>query len=119
MKTNCRSQLESALEPLELDTLARQTGFCRRQPRKLPPLTFIQSCCLLQVETQVSFRRWAILIGALLNQTYAKQSLCERMSGRAAVFVQSVVLRLVSLLDPGKQRVTAGSCSTTTKGMKF
>jgi Transposase DDE domain len=105
MKTDCRSQLESALEPLDLDTLARQTRFCRRKPKKLPPLTFIQSCCLLLVEKQVSFRRWAILIGTLINQTYAKQSLFERMTGRAADFVRSVVLGLVANLSLGRQRV--------------
>jgi Transposase DDE domain len=107
MKTNCRSQLESALEPLNLDALARHTGFCRRQPKKLPPLTFIESCCLLLVEQTVSFRRWAILIGTLINQTYSKQSLFERMSGRAANFVRSVVLSLVSHLSSGRQRVVS------------
>lgn len=105
MKTDCRSQLESALEPLDLDTLARRTGFRRRKPKKLPPLTFIQSCCLLLVEKKVSYRRWAILIGTLINQTYAKQSLFERMTPRAVRFVQSVVLSLVGQLSLGQQRV--------------
>ena len=105
MKTHCRSQLESALAPLDLIKLARQTGFWRRKPKKLPPLTFIQSCCLLLVEQQVSFRRWAILIGTLLNQTYARQSLFERMTGRAVNFVRSVVLSLVGQLSLGRQRV--------------
>jgi Transposase DDE domain len=105
MKTDCRSQLESALEPLDINHLARQTGFWQRKPKKLPPLTFLQSCCLLLVETKVSLRRWAILIGTLTNQTYAKQSLFERMTGRAVRFVQSVVLSLVGQLSLGKQRV--------------
>jgi hypothetical protein len=105
MKTHCRSQLESALAPLKIDRLARQTGFRRRKPKKLWPLTFLQSCCLLLADKRVSFRRWAILIGVLTNQTYAKQSLFERMSDRAVAFVQSVVLHLVSRLSPGKQRV--------------
>ncbi len=105
MKTDCRSQLESALEPLDLDTLARQTGFWRRRPRKLWPLTFIQSCCLLLVEKKVSYRHWAILIGTLTNQTYAKQSLFERMTLRAAAFVQTAVLRLVGHLAAAPERV--------------
>ncbi|HWH68312.1 MAG TPA: IS4 family transposase [Candidatus Sulfotelmatobacter sp.] len=105
MKTNCRSQLESALEPLQIDRLARQTGFRRRKPKKLWPLTFLQSCCLLLVEKKVSFRRWAMLIGVLTNKTYAKQSLFERMTGRAVAFVQGVVLRLVGQLSLGQERV--------------
>jgi hypothetical protein len=105
MKTDCRSQLESALEPLDLNGLARRAGFWRRQPRKLWPLTFIQSCCLLLANRAVSYRRWAILIGTLTNQTYAKQSLFERMTGHAAAFVQSVVVSLVGQLAGVRERV--------------
>lgn len=105
MKTNCCSKLESVLQPLDCDALARQTGFVRRQPKKLWPLVFIQSCCLLLVEPSVSFRRWAILIGALANLTYSKQALFERMGARAVVFVQRVLLALISHLSRGVQRV--------------
>jgi hypothetical protein len=97
--------LDEALEPLEVGRLARESGFQRRKPKKLSPLTFIRSCCLLLVEQKVSLRNWAILIGALINQTYAKQSLFERMSGSAATFMQSVVLSLVGRLSLGLERV--------------
>lgn len=105
MKTDCRSQLELALEPLNLDGLARQTGFQRRKPKKLTPLIFIQSCCLLLVNKKVSFRNWAILIGSLINDTYAKQSLFDRMTHRAVKFVQTVVITLVGQLSLGRERV--------------
>jgi hypothetical protein len=105
MKTNCSSQLDRALEPLDVDGMARRSGFRRRQPKKLSPLTFIRSCCLLLINKKVSLRRWAILIGTLINQTYAKQSLFERMSHSAATFLQSVVLALVGKLSLGVQRV--------------
>ncbi len=105
MKTNCRSQLESVLEPLHCDALARQTGFQRRKPKKLSALTFIQSCCLLLVEKKVSYRRWAILIGALINQTYAKQSLFEHMNQRAVRFMQSVLQALIGHLSLSVQRI--------------
>jgi hypothetical protein len=105
MKTDCRSQLETALASLEVDRLARRAGFYRRQPKKLSPRTFLLSCCLLLAEAKVSFRSWAMLIGTLLDQTYAKQSLFERMSSRTVRFVQSVVLSLVGQLSLGKQRI--------------
>ncbi len=105
MKKDCRSQLELALEPLDLNALARQTGFLRRKPKKLWPLTFIQSCCLLLANKRVSLRQWAILIGTLTNQTYAKQSLFERMGGSAAQFMQGVVLGLVGRLSLGLEEV--------------
>src|SRR3954470_4311349 len=104
MKRDCRSRLEEALAPLDLGRLARESRFQRRQPKKLSPLTFIRSCCLLLADQKISLRRWAILIGALINQTYAKQSLFERMTGSAAQFMQSVVLSLVGRLTLGQQR---------------
>jgi len=97
--------LESALEPLDVNGLARQSRFLRRKPRKLRPLTFIQSCCLLLVNKKTSLRHWAVLIGTLTDQTYAKQSLAERMSSSAVQFVRSVVLALVGRLSLGRQRV--------------
>jgi hypothetical protein len=112
MKTDCRSQLESALEPLNIDRLARQTGFERRKPKKLTPLTFIHSCCLLLVNKKVSFRNWAILIGSLVNNTYAKQSLFERMTGRAVNFVRTVVLTLVGRLSLDRERVLPAPLQT-------
>jgi hypothetical protein len=36
MKTDCRSQLEAALEPLDGNTLVHQADFCRRKPKKAP-----------------------------------------------------------------------------------
>lgn len=92
------------MEPLDIDGIARQSGFRRRKPKKLSPLTFIRSCCLLLSNKKVSLRRWAILIGTLINQTYAKQSLFERMSHSAATFMQSVVLALVGRLSLDVQR---------------
>ena len=105
MKRDCRSRLDEALAPLDLGRLARESRFQRRQPKKLSPLTFIRSCCLLLADQKVSLRRWAILIGTLINQTYAKQSLFERMTGSAAQFMQSVVLGLVGRLASSQQRV--------------
>jgi hypothetical protein len=105
MKRDCRSRLDEALAPLDLGRLARESRFQRRQPKKLSPLTFIRSCCLLLADQKVSLRRWAILIGTLINQTYAKQSLFERMTGSAAQFMQSVVLGLVGRLTSSQQRV--------------
>jgi hypothetical protein len=105
MNKNCRSRLDEALEPLDVSRLAQETRFQRRKPKKLSPLVFIQSCCLLLANQKVSLRQWAMLIGTLINQTYAKQSLFERMSASAAQFMQRVVLGLVGQLSLSPQRV--------------
>jgi len=93
-------RLEHALKDLNVDALARQTGFRRRAPKKLSPLAFIQSCFLILLPDQASLRAWAIVIGLVGNLTYSKQALAKRLNGAALHFVQRVlqgVLRHQSL----------------------
>lgn len=97
--------LQRALAQLNLEALARQTGFARRQPKKLSPLAFIQSCCLVLLQGRASLRQWALLIGVLGHQTYSKQALQQRLGGAAARFVQSVLQALLVHLSQPLQRV--------------
>lgn len=83
--------MTSFLTTLPLETLARQTGFLLRTPKKLPPLLFLQSTVLLLGQGTVSLRRWAILVGLLGQLTFSKQALWERLTGRAVTFLQAVL----------------------------
>lgn len=98
-------RLEHALQEINVDQLARQTRFCRRQPRKLSPLAFLHSCFLVLLQPRASLRHWAMLIGVVGNQTYAKQSLFKRLTPAALSFVQRVLQALLLRLSLGAQRV--------------
>lgn len=76
---------------LPLEKLARQAGFCRRRAKKLSPLLFLQASVLLLSQGAVSLRRWAILVGLLGELTLSKQALWERLTVRAAAFLQAVL----------------------------
>lgn len=97
--------LEHALQEINVDQLARQTRFCRRQPRKLSPLLFLHSCFLVLLQPRASLRHWAMLIGVVGNQTYAKQSLFKRLTPAALGFVQQVLQALLLGLSLGAKRV--------------
>src|ERR1700756_257578 len=77
------ARLEGTLKELKVDELARQSGFCRRRPRKLWPLRFIQCCFLILLPDRASLRSWAILIGLLENLTYSKQAVFKRLNSAA------------------------------------
>jgi hypothetical protein len=98
-------RLEHALQHLNVDQLARQTRFCRRTPRKLSALTFLHSCFLVLLQTRASLRQWALVIGLVGNQTYAKQSLFKRLNPAALLFVQRVLQAFLARLSLGAQRV--------------
>ncbi len=92
------ASLQTQLDKLPLDRLARASGFRRRQPKKLTPRLFVQAACLLVTLGSVSYRRWAGLIGVLGGCTLAKQSLFERISPRAVAFLQAVLGALLGTL---------------------
>ena len=103
--------LASAFRSLPLETLARSCGFLRRRPKKLAPGAFLQLCCLLALQTQVSLRAWACLWGLLTNQTLSKQGLAKRCNSSAVAFLRSV-LELVL----GKLLTVPGQVPATLRG---
>lgn len=96
--------LAHALRHVNLDELARQTRFSRRQARKLSPLVFIQSCFLILLPDKVSLRAWAMLIGLVQNATYSKQALYKRLNAAALAFVQSILHVFLVRLTLGTRR---------------
>lgn len=90
--------LASSCRSLPLEDLARSCGFLRRRPKKLAPGAFLQLCCLLALQTQVSLRAWACLWGLLTNQTLSKQGLAKRCNASAVAFLRAVLEFLLGRL---------------------
>lgn len=72
-----------------LNALAKKAGFRQRKDKKVSPLLFLQSTCLLLIYTEVSLRLWAALIGLLGGFTLSKQALQERLTDKAVAFLQA------------------------------
>ena len=101
LKAQARSfngTLEKYLPKRKITALARGAGFQRRVAKKLSAWLFIQSACLLVTQKNISFRNWAILIGLLSRRTLAVPSLHERITDRAAGFLQAVLQALMESL---------------------
>lgn len=87
----CLDRLQEWLAAQPLQARARQTGFLKRTPRKIPPLLFIQAAILLVGQSVVSLSRWSALLGVLGNCSVSKQSLWERLTKRAVDFLQQIL----------------------------
>ena len=87
--------------------MARRTGFCRRLPKKLSPLLFVQATVLLLSSGAVSLRRWAILVGLLGELTLSKQALWERLTVRAVAFLQAVLAACIGQVVAPPERAHA------------
>lgn len=76
--------------------LAQEQGFLRRKARKLTPLIFVQATILLVSQSNVSLRRWAVLVGLLTQGSLSKQALWERLTTSAVAFLQAVLARVLA-----------------------
>ena len=93
----------------DLLRLARQTRWCRRLPKKLTPLLFLQSTVLLLTRSSASLVAWASLAGLFGNLSLSKQALWERLRAPAVDFLAAVLARCLGqrLLDSAPAPVPA------------
>lgn len=84
------------LNLIDLDALAKETGFCRRRARKLGPALFLRGVLALGATGCQSLRQRAIVLGILSHQLLSKQALFKRCNNRAAVrFIQATLGALI------------------------
>ncbi len=83
-------QLKTQLEQLNLDALARRTGFLRRTPRKIPILSLVLALVALAAETSLSLERVAAVIGLAAGLSYSKQALHSRLGLKLDDFLAEV-----------------------------
>lgn len=90
------SVLINSLRSLDLFCIARSTGFAKRRPRKITPLGFASSACLLSVLSHCSLSSWASLCGVLRKSTLSKQALAKRCTSQAVAFLHQVLQQLLA-----------------------
>jgi len=93
-----RSSAWLPLAELPLLPLARLCGLVRRRPRKIQPLAFLQTSCLLALQHTASLSGWAGLWSLFHGQTLSKQAVAKRFSAAAVCFLQSVLKALLARL---------------------
>src|SRR6266571_7649687 len=71
--------LRADLAQLDPEAMARQTGFLRRSPRKIPIIDLLVGFCALASESFLSLERIASVIGLAAQCTYSKQSFHQRL----------------------------------------
>src|ERR1700728_4415226 len=97
--------LSSALASLDSQSLARQSGFLQRLPRKIPIPTFLLALAALAAETTLSLERAAAVIGLSAQTPYSKQALHKRLNPQVKQFLAQVAAGLFGqMVAPLKDR---------------
>jgi hypothetical protein len=103
------SRLATAGSPGQWLALARQTLFCRRQPRKIDPVAFLLGLCLWAAQPMPSLRRAAAFIGLYAGRTISKQNIAKRFQVPAVRFVRAALAVVLARLAQRSARLPQGA----------
>jgi hypothetical protein len=91
-------QLRARLNRIDAEALARQTGFVRRTPRKIPLADWLAALVALATERVPSLEGLAGLLGCAARTSYSKQALHKRLRCRVDDFLAAVAAALLGQL---------------------
>jgi hypothetical protein len=91
--------IRSQLTQLDAQTLARQSGFLKRQPRKIPLSDVLLALVALAAETTLCLERIAAVISLVARLSYTKQALHKRLNASVENFLAHVATALFGQLS--------------------
>ena len=102
MKTNShkkkheKSIIEEKLKTIPIKKLSKQSGFCKRKPRKIKPKNLLLAFLLtIWGSKKNTYGSWANKIGILINDTVSRQAICKRVQETLVVFLQNVLKAII------------------------
>jgi len=102
------------LDKVNLESLAKQTGFYQRKPRKVNVPLFTYAILVGAIDSKVkSLRKQALDISLLSGLTYAKQSVAKRLKPATAEYMFQLLQKLITitLTKPSENRKPDGILS--------
>jgi hypothetical protein len=91
-------QLNAQLNELDVEALARQSGFSKRAARKAPVRTWLSALVALAAESVPSLERLAALLGLTARTAYSKQAVHKRVRAGVEPFLAAVATTLLGRL---------------------
>ena len=87
-----------------INQIAIETGFLKRQPKKITPSSFVLGFIQCCAKSTYSFSQWAIQIGWLIESTVSKQAVFDRINETAVEFIAGLLKHCLQnkLLDDCK-----------------
>jgi hypothetical protein len=100
----------SKLQDLDVEALARQSGFLLRSPRKVPILKFVEALLAVAPESHLTLENVASVIALAADTTYSKQALSQRLHRQIEPFLARVITALFGRLSPSVNTGQAFAC---------
>lgn len=96
--THQLQESRATLAHLDVETMARQTGYLKRKPRKIAMLNWVLALIALSAETLLSLERVAAVVSLVAHVSYSKQALAKRLNATVETFLARVAAELFGQL---------------------
>ena len=88
--------LDYVLSVLDIEGLARETGYYQRPPKKITASSLFKSFWQMQQQGKNTLRNWSVQIGSIINDSVAKQSLDNRLQQPASDLCKAVLKKALN-----------------------
>jgi len=102
METNSKSHnkkgsiIEQQLKGIPFKKLSKQSGFCKRKPKKIGPKNIVVSFLLtIWGSKENTYSSWASKLGLLINDTVSKQALSKRVTSELVEFLKKILQAVI------------------------
>ena len=74
---NCK--VNNFFECVDINHLAFETGFCKRQYRKIAPVDFLKSFFIAFGQSKYSLRNWSIVLSSIIGEFVSFQAIDKKI----------------------------------------
>lgn len=90
MNTVHQRKITKFLGNININKIAKETGFQKRKPKKISPEQFLLSFFMVFLKKNYSLRAWAIELSSLINENISFQAIAKKLQIRQLSFVKSI-----------------------------
>lgn len=101
--------LKVGMDRPEVEKIARQTGFMKRQSRKIDPEAFVRALIAMAISTTFSLRVCSMVLGILANTVVSKVALFKRIDSRSIDFMSHVLFGILARLSEVSSEINKGA----------
>lgn len=92
---NCK--VNNFFECVDINHLAFETGFCKRQYRKIAPVDFLKSFFIAFGQSKYSLRNWSIVLSSIIGEFVSFQAIDKKIQFQKIDFVKKLFTEACSL----------------------
>ncbi len=101
-------KINNFLNNLEIDSIAFETGFCKRIPQKITPSNFLLSFFLCFRNAHFSLRNWSVQLSYIIGKPVSFQAIDKKIQFQKVDFVKELFSKACKLNLSGKNSIIKG-----------